>query len=147
MHYRALPLILVLLTTAISTSSRTFGAESADKQPTIAAQPAAAESTPPAQQTGSVAVASTDVLLLTRRLEQQEAEIRALRDRFNLIVANGQGSMEGKLFRLAHLGYYDYPELAGSLAALELVLNSIGHKVEPGAGVRAAQQVAAAKLS
>ncbi|SRR5579871_423321 len=72
--------------------------------------------------------------------------IRALRDRFNLIVANGQGSMEGKLFRLAHLGYYDYPELAGSIAALELVMNSIGHKVELGAGVRAAQQVAAARL-
>jgi aspartate aminotransferase-like enzyme len=69
--------------------------------------------------------------------------IRAMRDRFGMIVANGQGSMEGKLFRLAHLGYYDYPELVGALAALELVLTGIGHPVELGAGVRAAQQVAA----
>ena len=72
--------------------------------------------------------------------------IRALRERFGIIVANGQGSMEGKLFRLAHLGYYDYTELAGVLAALELVLASLGHPVEMGAGVRAAQEVAAAKL-
>jgi aspartate aminotransferase-like enzyme len=72
--------------------------------------------------------------------------IRALRDRFGMIVANGQGSMEGKLFRLAHLGYYDYPELVGALAALELVLAGIGHPVELGAGVRAAQQVASATL-
>jgi aspartate aminotransferase-like enzyme len=74
------------------------------------------------------------------------AIIRAMRDRFGMIVANGQGSMEGKLFRLAHLGYYDYPELVGALAALELVLAGIGHPVELGSGVRAAQQVAAATL-
>jgi aspartate aminotransferase-like enzyme len=72
--------------------------------------------------------------------------IRAMRDRFGMIVANGQGSMEGKLFRLAHLGYYDYPELVGALAALELVLQGLGHPVELGAGVRAAQQIAAATL-
>ena len=69
--------------------------------------------------------------------------IKAMRERFGVILANGQGSMEGKLFRLAHLGYYDYPELVGALAALELVLNSVGHKVELGAGVRAAQLVLA----
>jgi aspartate aminotransferase-like enzyme len=72
--------------------------------------------------------------------------VRALRDRFGMVVANGQGSMEGQLFRLAHLGYYDYPELVGALAALELVLAGIGHSVELGAGVRAAQQAAAATL-
>jgi aspartate aminotransferase-like enzyme len=69
--------------------------------------------------------------------------IKAMRERFGIILANGQGSMEGKLFRLAHLGYYDYPELAGALAALELVLTANGHKVELGAGLRAAQQVIA----
>jgi len=70
--------------------------------------------------------------------------IKAMRERFGVILANGQGSMEGKLFRLAHLGYYDYPELVGALAALELVLTSSGHKVELGAGVRAAQLVVGA---
>ncbi len=72
--------------------------------------------------------------------------IRALRERFGIIVANGQGSMEGKMFRLAHLGYYDYPELAGAIAALELVLKSLGRPVELGSGVLAAQIVAADKV-
>lgn len=71
--------------------------------------------------------------------------IRALRDRFGMIVANGQGSLKGKIFRLAHLGYYDFPELIGIIAALELVLQDVvvadmGGGVL-GAGVRAAQQV------
>jgi len=73
--------------------------------------------------------------------------IRAMRERFGIIVANGQGSMEGKLFRLAHLGYYDYPELAGALSALELVLIGLGHPVELGSGVKAAQSIAVTRLA
>jgi aspartate aminotransferase-like enzyme len=57
-------------------------------------------------------------------------------------VANGQGEMKGKLFRIAHIGYYDYLDTIGILAALEHVLGSVtGNSVEYGAGVRAAQQV------
>lgn len=67
--------------------------------------------------------------------------IRAMRDRFGVVMANGQGSMKGHIFRLAHLGYYDFPELAGAVASLELVLTELGHSCELGAGVRAAQQV------
>ncbi len=69
------------------------------------------------------------------------AVIRSLRDGFGVVAANGQGSMKGKLFRLAHLGYYDFLETAGVIAALELVLGELGHSCELGAGVRAAQQV------
>ena len=43
--------------------------------------------------------------------------------------------------RLAHLGYYDFPELAGCIASMEIVLNELGYACELGAGVRAAQQV------
>ena len=32
------------------------------------------------------------------------------------MVANGQGEMKGKLFRIAHLGYYDYLDTIGILA-------------------------------
>jgi len=49
--------------------------------------------------------------------------------------------MKGKIFRLAHLGYYDVPELFAAMAMLELVLLKLGHKVELGSGVRAAQEV------
>ncbi len=77
--------------------------------------------------------------------------IRALRDRFGIIVANGQGSLKGKIFRLAHLGYYDYPELVAVIAAMELVLHDLvvadmGGGCQLGAGVRAAQQVYAKRV-
>lgn len=68
------------------------------------------------------------------------AIIKDLRNRFGAVVANGQGSMKGKLFRLAHLGYYDMADLFAIVAALEIVLLKAGHKIELGAGVRAAQE-------
>ena len=50
--------------------------------------------------------------------------------------------MKGQLFRIAHLGYYDYLDTVGILAALEHVLTVvIGRPVEYGAAVRAAQEV------
>jgi aspartate aminotransferase-like enzyme len=67
--------------------------------------------------------------------------VKEMRARFGAILANGQGSMKGKLFRLAHLGYYDTADLFAVLAALEIVLLKVGHKVELGSGVRAAQEV------
>lgn len=67
--------------------------------------------------------------------------VKEMRSRFGAIVANGQGSMKGKIFRLAHLGYYDAADLFAVLAALEIVLLKVGHKVELGSGVRAAQEV------
>jgi aspartate aminotransferase-like enzyme len=68
------------------------------------------------------------------------AIIKELRNRFGAIVANGQGSMKGKIFRLAHLGYYDVADLFAVLAALEIALLKLGYKVELGSGVRAAQE-------
>jgi aspartate aminotransferase-like enzyme len=67
--------------------------------------------------------------------------VKEMRARFGAIVANGQGSMKGKIFRLAHLGYYDAADLFAVLAALEIVLLKLGQKVELGSSVRAAQEV------
>jgi aspartate aminotransferase-like enzyme len=67
--------------------------------------------------------------------------VKELRSRFGAIVANGQGSMKGKIFRLAHLGYYDAPDLFAIVASLEIALAKLGYQVELGAGVRAAQEV------
>ena len=70
------------------------------------------------------------------------AIVKEFRDSFAAVVANGQGEMKGKLFRIAHLGYYDYLDTVGILAALEHVLASVtGKPVEYGAAVRAAQEV------
>ena len=68
------------------------------------------------------------------------AIIKEMRNRFGAIVANGQGSMKGQIFRLAHLGYFDVVDLFAVIAALEVALGKLGHKVELGRGVRAAQE-------
>ena len=49
--------------------------------------------------------------------------------------------MKGQLFRIAHLGYYDYLDTIAAIGALEQVLVEIGQRVELGAGLRAAQEV------
>ena len=70
------------------------------------------------------------------------AIVKEFRQTFDAVVANGQGEMKGQLFRIAHIGYYDYLDTVGILAALEHVLATVtGKSVEYGAGVRAAQQV------
>jgi aspartate aminotransferase-like enzyme len=70
------------------------------------------------------------------------AIVKQFRESFAAVVANGQGEMKGQLFRIAHLGYYDYLDTIGILAALEQVLASVtGKPVEYGAAVRAAQEV------
>lgn len=71
------------------------------------------------------------------------AIVKAFRESFGAVVANGQGEMKGKLFRIAHLGYYDYLDTIAILGALEQVLARVGGKrhVEFGSGLRAAQAV------
>ena len=70
------------------------------------------------------------------------AIVKEFRESFAAVVANGQGEMKGKLFRVAHIGYYDYLDTIGILAALEHVLARVmGKPMEYGAAVRAAQEV------
>ncbi len=77
------------------------------------------------------------------------AIVREFRERFAMVVANGQGEMKGKLFRIAHLGYYDYLDAIGVIGALEHVLLKVApsHKIELGAGVRAVQEVLAGQFA
>jgi aspartate aminotransferase-like enzyme len=69
------------------------------------------------------------------------AIVKAFREDFGAVVANGQGDMKGKMFRIAHLGYYDYLDTIAILAALEHVLAKVlaPKHIEFGKGVRAAQ--------
>src|SRR5712692_7018602 len=76
------------------------------------------------------------------------AIVKEFRESFAAVVANGQGEMKGKLFRIAHLGYYDYLDTIGILAALEHVLISVtGKPVKYGTTVSAAQEVYARSLA
>src|ERR1039458_1922713 len=74
--------------------------------------------------------------------------IKEFRESFDAVVANGQGEMKGQLFRIAHIGYYDYLDTVGILGALEHVLARVtGKTVAYGAALRAAQEVYARGLS
>jgi aspartate aminotransferase-like enzyme len=67
--------------------------------------------------------------------------VKEFKSRFGSIIANGQGSMKGQIFRIAHLGYFDFADLFAMVAELELILQANGHPVKLGAGVAAVQQV------
>ncbi len=67
--------------------------------------------------------------------------VKEFRTRFGAIIANGQGSMKGKIFRVAHLGYFDFTDLFAVIAELELILAAQGQPVTLGAGVAAVQQI------
>jgi aspartate aminotransferase-like enzyme len=52
--------------------------------------------------------------------------------------------MKGQIFRVAHLGYFDFADLFAMVAELEIILAAHGQPVEFGRGVAAVQNVYAA---
>jgi aspartate aminotransferase-like enzyme len=70
-----------------------------------------------------------------------EAIVQTLRDRHGITIAGGQGSMAGKIFRIATLGYADSFDVLTGIAALEFTLAELGYPVRLGDGLRAAQDV------
>jgi aspartate aminotransferase-like enzyme len=91
-----------------------------------------APSSPAAALTAVAAPASVDSTAICKRFREQ----------FGAVVANGNAELKGQLFRIAHIGYYDYLDTVGVLAALEHVIaETTGNAVEFGCAVRAAQEV------
>lgn len=75
------------------------------------------------------------------------AVVKALKTRFALVTANGQGEMQGKIFRVAHLGFFDYLDTVAFLGAMEhIAKDTLGLKVEYGQAVAAAQKVYAERV-
>jgi aspartate aminotransferase-like enzyme len=65
-----------------------------------------------------------------------------LRDRANITIAGGQDELKGKIFRIAHLGYFDDLDVLTVLSALEIILRQEGYRnFEPGASIAAASQI------
>jgi aspartate aminotransferase-like enzyme len=67
--------------------------------------------------------------------------VKEFRQRFGAIIANGQGEMKGRIFRIAHLGYFDAADLFAVIAELELILYANRIPVTLGTGVAAVQKV------
>jgi serine---pyruvate transaminase len=61
--------------------------------------------------------------------------VLGLRDRFGITIANGQGVLKGKIFRIGHIGYFDVFDITTALAAVELVLADLGAEIERGVAV------------
>jgi aspartate aminotransferase-like enzyme len=58
--------------------------------------------------------------------------VLALRDRFGVTLAPGQGVLKGRVFRIGHIGWYDVFDVATALAAVELGLSELGADIERG---------------
>ena len=69
--------------------------------------------------------------------------VKELKSRFAAVITNGQGEMKGQIFRIAHLGFFDYMDTIALIGALEQVvvksLPQLGAKF--GDGLIAAQKV------
>ena len=48
--------------------------------------------------------------------------VKELKGRFGATITNGQGEMKGQIFRIAHLGFFDYMDTIALIGALEQVV-------------------------
>jgi aspartate aminotransferase-like enzyme len=69
--------------------------------------------------------------------------VKELKARFGAIITNGQGEMKGQIFRIAHLGFFDYMDTVALIGALEqVIVKSVPElNLEFGAGLIAAQKL------
>jgi aspartate aminotransferase-like enzyme len=47
--------------------------------------------------------------------------VKELKSRFAVVITNGQGEMKGQIFRIAHIGFFDYMDTIAIVGALEQV--------------------------
>jgi len=79
-------------------------------------------------------------VIAPRGLDSEQV-VSAYSTSHNITIAGGQGEMKGRVFRLGHMGYVGDFDVLTALAALEQVLHELGHPVDFGAAIRAAQKV------
>jgi|WetSurMetagenome_2_1015567.scaffolds.fasta_scaffold28170_3 serine---pyruvate transaminase len=72
-----------------------------------------------------------------------EALAKTMTKEFGIKPAGGQGKLKGKVLRFTTMGYTDAWDILAAVGALEMSLAKMGHKVEFGAGVAAAQKILA----
>ena len=66
---------------------------------------------------------------------------KTMRDKYGITIAGGQNQLKGKIARIAHCGYFGAFDMITTLSAFEMTLRELGHDLELGAGVGAAQAV------
>jgi aspartate aminotransferase-like enzyme len=71
------------------------------------------------------------------------AIIKAAKGVYGVTLADGQGELKGKIFRISHMGYCSAMDIVAGAAAVELGLKAAGVPVKLGAGVAACLEVIA----
>jgi len=69
-----------------------------------------------------------------------EKIMKIMRDTYGITIAGGQGEMQGKIIRIAHMGCLDEWDVITGISCLEKVLKQLGYNFTLGAGVAAAQK-------
>jgi aspartate aminotransferase-like enzyme len=64
-----------------------------------------------------------------------------LRDKMNVVLAEGQDQLKGKVIRIAHVGYMGAFDVITAITALEMALRKFGAEIPFGRGVAAAEEV------
>ncbi|HET9742632.1 MAG TPA: alanine--glyoxylate aminotransferase family protein [Terriglobales bacterium] len=69
------------------------------------------------------------------------AIVKGFKEQFAGVLSNGQGEMKGQIFRIAHLGFFDYLDTIAMIGGLEHVLQPMLKRDLLGVGLKAAQEV------
>ena len=67
--------------------------------------------------------------------------VKYIRDELGVTMAGGQDHLEGKIIRIAHLGYIDTFDIITAVSAVEMALEKSGQKIALGKGVGAAEKI------
>ena len=81
-------------------------------------------------------------ILYPAGVEDKKFRNKILRDKWGASVAGGQGDLEGKMFRVSHMGYVDPLDTLGLVAAIEYAMVECGVAgVEVGKGLAVAAKL------
>jgi len=64
-----------------------------------------------------------------------------VKEQFNVLFAGGQGKLKGRLLRIGHMGWCFPSDVFTAITYLELGLRQLNVRIEPGAGMKAAEEV------
>jgi len=67
--------------------------------------------------------------------------LKVLSDEFGVTLAGGQEQLKGKIIRICSMGYTNEFDILSAISSLEFALKKQGYAFQPGAGVKAAQEV------
>ena len=81
--------------------------------------------------------------VLTPEGIDSEKLVKHLFQRYGIKLVGGQDAAKGKIFRIAHLGYFDEFDMLVVVGAVERGLKDLGAKVQLGKGLAAAQSAMA----